>query len=1106
MKYQQSIASKSIIVQLHTYIVAIIACVLGGCQDSNDQSYLQLNENELCFTEKLISISKNGNKYYIGTESSGNIYVYSPEKNNLIDTLSIDCGRIYKVKEAGNENTFFVGTQNMGLKYAHKERNGNKLVIDTPFKIKGKEDRYSCYDIYFDDDVIYAMTSHGIFRVLLSDTILHDVYADFVNGTPKPLVASNMIKVGGDLFAATAEGLKRITPKDNYSYLTETILHKNVSFVEYHNNYIYALADSLYKISPQSLAIIDTFGLSAPSKIYYYSDSINYFLSDNNIILVHDNILQKHEPSQQKIVKPRRKLYVDGHNIISNSKEYSLLIADNALWQVGHHLPSVFGEVKNDGIKLTCTDGKSVYFLIGKKIYKLETGSVASEYLELKDKGDIRLMECSPDGNFLYYVNDDNEVFRQSLNTSWYQFWQTSPEYIGNTKKEITAMIIHQSVQEGANYGVILGIRDGIICMYNETKKDTIKLKTKPGIDSIPYIRRFASREADYYVPTMNEGLFFGKGKELEILNYTKNLQFIRDVAYSTQDSFPHFLTNKQIFIGNERIEKNINYGSRLLLSGNELYIPGEVGGVRVLDICPGEARLNDTILFSDIVFRPESSLELNGIVYLGGQSGVIALSPQDDNGNYPYRYIKFEDKKVISRQSLTLVACLIAISLAIFVIIWIREKATTFKRRKRKIRKQAEALKGWKDEVDDEDLAQQIHAFVQRAFGKITQNNIENLEYESESITSKTIGFLREKGYKLEDNLSNFKEQKKLKDNILDLIATYKKKANSNKSLIEDIDVNTVDASQLKLVEEKYRELIKTEDIMTSYRLVFEWKDSSVKYTLIEEMRQKEISNKKNVQIISDSIGDILEKRKDSSQTKIEKLNSILTKWQGKFIQEMKDHINKKIGSIQLLSLNDDDTEIANRLLANFEQLKNTVDSLGKNDANELFSLIEKIIVNDGRLLMIEQMIEIRKKLNDYKTEDRKDLLSLIEKFYTPRICYWVDKDVYKQLIDITYNEKESPKRMTGTKDNKIQFSFVLLAVVMAKKEIPAVDSCTIFLGEKSDKKTSDRVNNIVTKWINSSYVKELSANIQNENNPLYSSVTAFYLNKAGLAINANN
>lgn len=171
--------------------LCVVVFLFSCCQDKTEESNLLLNENEICFNEKLVSITKNGGKYYIGTESSGRIYVYLPEKNSIIDTLNIDCGRIYQVKQTNEANTFYVGTQNMGLKKTRKA--GKSLKIDTSYVIRGKGNRFSCYDVFIDEDAVYAMTSHGIFKVGKSDT-LDVVYAHYENGHPDPFVANNMVK------------------------------------------------------------------------------------------------------------------------------------------------------------------------------------------------------------------------------------------------------------------------------------------------------------------------------------------------------------------------------------------------------------------------------------------------------------------------------------------------------------------------------------------------------------------------------------------------------------------------------------------------------------------------------------------------------------------------------------------------------------------------------------------------------------------------------------------------------------------------------------------------------------------------------------------------
>ena len=644
----------------------IVLFLFFGCQARNEESNLLLNENETCFNEKLVSITKNGDKYYIGTESSGRIYVYLPEKNSLIDTLNIDCGRIYQVKQTNDADTFFVGTQNMGLKKTHQR--GDSLITDITYKIKGKGDRYSCYDIFFDCDTVYAMTSHGIFSVGESYTLDSIFTHTDPNGVPNPLVANNMVKPNSYLFAATDSGVVVIKNHEVVDTIAVKIKIKNVA---YHDSFIYALGDCLYKVDPGSRKVVDTFKLKAPAKYYFYADSIHHFLSDSYIVLAHDSVL--HKPEQHKKVNTRRKLSLEGHNVIADGKEYSLLVAENALWQMGHHYPSVFGNLKKEGgVKLACTDGKSAYFLVGKKVYKLGANNVAEEVLELKENGEIRLMECNLNGDSIYYVNNGDSVFRQSLK-------QGNPELIGKSDKEITAMCVHNSVGNG----VILGVRDGLLYMEKQKIPEPITLEMNNGNkDTIPYIRRFAVTESNYYVPTMNEGIFFGKGKSLTFLGDTRSIQSIRDVVCPNPDNAAilFWLTNKYLYLSRNDSVPNINYGSRLFVShldtGMVVCIPGEIRGMRVLRLNENHSILKDTILFSDMAYRPESSLMLNDTLYLGGQSGVIAFSNEDvkktfkEKKSLKYHYVEFKDKE--ERQSFVIYLSFLAV-LIIVIICYVR-------------------------------------------------------------------------------------------------------------------------------------------------------------------------------------------------------------------------------------------------------------------------------------------------------------------------------------------------------------------------------------------------------------------------------------------------
>lgn len=616
----------------------IIILLLYSCSRKNPEPIL--TGAEISFKEKLASISQNGNIYYLGAESSGHIYEYSVEKNAVVKTYNIDCGRIYHVKQSlKSHDTLWVGTQNMGLRKVYKH--GDSLIVSNVYTISGKDTRYSCYETFIDTigNRVYAMTSHGIFYVASYSDWLQPVYVEHEKGkTPEPMVAANMVECGNYLYVSTAKGIIRIDRKKGEK---DSIILKDrkVNNINYHNGFLYALTDNiLFKCSSDG-ELTDSIFLKRPAKKYYYSCNIHYFLSDNYIVMAQDSNFRN--PELYKYVPLHKDLAIKGHNIVADSKDFILMITDKAVLQIGHHLPSVFGEIKEGGAKLACSSGETIYFLVGKKIYKMESGSnTANEVLELKEKGDVRFIECSSDGHSLYFANNHDEIFRCDLDMSWWELWKPSEKYIGKSPKEITAICCSPSVP-----GLIVGIRDGLICVNEKGEIDTIELYyNDKDVCTIPYISRFAIQRVDssYMVPTMNDGLFYGKGMRLQLLKDTQDLQFIRDVAYSSDSTKPYILTNKCIYhICKDSILQNNNYSSRILTSDSSFYFPGEIAGVRRIQLDNNGIIASDTILFPDISFKTESSLSLNGSIYLGGSSCVLVLN---ESNNVSWKSVRFED------------------------------------------------------------------------------------------------------------------------------------------------------------------------------------------------------------------------------------------------------------------------------------------------------------------------------------------------------------------------------------------------------------------------------------------------------------------------------
>ena len=1053
--------------------------LFSSSQDKTEESELLLGENEICFNEKLVSITKNGENYYIGTESSGRIYVYSPEENRVIDTLNIDCGRIYQVKQINETDSFYVGTQNMGLKKTRKV--GKSLKIDTSYVIRGKGNRFSCYDVFMDEDTVYAMTSHGIFVVEESDTLKRIFPNPDKNGVPDPLVANNMVKADGYLFAATDTGLVTIKNKK----VDKIVVREKIKNVACHDNFVYALGGSLYKIDPANLNI-DIVKLKAPAKYYFHADGIHHFLSESYMVLAHDSVL--HKPEQHKQVTTRRKLSIAGHNVIADGKEYSLLVTESALWQVGHHYPSVFGNLKKEGgVKLACTDGKSAYFLVGKKLYKLGANNVAKEMLELKENGEIKLMECSLDS--IYYVNSDNEVLRQGIETPWYKFWLDEPDSIGNSKKEITAMCIY------SNPGVVLGVRDGLIRMNKPNMVNTIVLRTHEpeGIDSIPYIRRFYVKDS-IYVPTMNEGLFKGKGDTLDIVKETEKLQFIRDVA--RQDCFLYLLTNRYLFLGKDSTDNNRylflgndstdnkNHGSRLLVSRDMIYIPGEVRGVRAIRVSKDNTIQSDSILFPDISFRAESSCVLNNTVYLGGASGVIALNSTNGDANN----VKFVDRTPFSVILLLFSLSLLAIIFCF--VLWLRERTITIH------------WKNFHKESLESKIGRLKESKVYNLLDSSYQSKIDNLENDVNKLH--VVG--RKEKKKNSKEISSRLDELTigitllLKDFLSFLKEKYVKLACDNESLLFDKkhkDGN-YDFKLLASLISEYEKQIRIEEDIAWYKLIL-----GEKLNMITTMEYKPIPDELS-QI--EDIRCILNKENYDSQNKLSELELKLSEGKHDILQKIECHVEERMEKLKKIRNNDNYCDVDNEILTHiqffYKQIKDKIPSKSEIEIKDLFGLIKDTTLNDGKLEMVTQLMNIRDIVKDEKLnkKDKTDLETTIKKFYIPTLAFHIDLDVYEHLLESTINDKGNPPKGIKGNFDSIQPSFFILAIAMAKSIMP--DKCKYYFEDKKDSTTISRGKGFANRWVNCSYIKNHEKRTEEPNSPNDKSVATYYLKK--IAVNA--
>jgi hypothetical protein len=257
----------------------------------------------------------------------------------------------------------------------------------------------------------------------------------------------------------------------------------------------------------------------------------------------------------------------------------------------------------------------------------------------------------------------------------------------------------------------------------------------------------------------MNGGILYGSGKELRYHEESRSIQFIRDVVCpdSAQAANLFWLTNKYLYLSGDDSIINRNYGSRLFVfswnSGNVVCIPGELGGVRVLKLNKKDSILKDTILFSDMAFRPESSLRLKDTLFLGGQSGIIAFKAKgifDENNSLKYHYVEFKDKE--ERQSFAIYLSFLA-ALIIVIIYYVRYrvhkvKIKEIKRKRDKLNSILEGNAGAAEKFNDKfkSINEKINkfqlylAFVKEKRMDEISNDLDNLDKEVHEFQNEKI------------------------------------------------------------------------------------------------------------------------------------------------------------------------------------------------------------------------------------------------------------------------------------------------------------------------------------------------------------------------------
>lgn len=936
-------------IMLFTIVFFLVA--LSSCTEEKPSS--SLTENEFFFREKLATISKDETRqhiYYIGTED-GLVYVYNSESNH-IDTLFTAFDRIYKVVRdtiGGKEPSYWVGTRNMGLCLCALI--SDSLVLRQQYIIpsEGKESKFSTYDIVVLSSGVFAATSHGLFEVDEHSNILSPIYI-----TPQdtvtcrrlsPVVYNQMVYEKNEryLYCASVQGLKKINLNNGD---TTTCIPGLVKSISVHGEGIYALTennehkDSLKVYCISSETICSAYPLSKLAKQYYFDaiDSIHYFINDNYVELVEDRNIDN--LSEHKVIPLHNPIRATTcRNVIVNDSMHrqSLMVTPHTLSLVAHHqnVFNSYGIVSN-----ACVDGKYIYYLIGKRLYRQDISlRISMEACEIKEleTSDVNFMEVK-DG-ILYYANSNDELFSAKLYDSYFfnRILSSGEKAKVKFEKAITAI-------GKDNASIYIGIRDGLRSM-----SDNI-INIDPVQD--PFVTAFSLiPDCDSILfSTLNDGIYIGK-ERFQLISGTKNIQFIRDLTVN-EDTL-YFLNNRHLYKQYSDslyipIRKAQGYNRLFIVDRHHVYGLGDYGITNLMD---------GTRFFDDIQFNPKACIQVGDRIFLGCAQGVYivdTLSYDVNGGEIGFQTVTFKNALTLSYIGLAVI-CLL---LLIFVVgLWIRDRYKLSQR----------ALFAYRDRlVDDISELQHIEEFLP-------------LEARVEvSILNERIAAINIA--KKKEALNSMKDcRKSLKGMTSKAASSLVLKLQEQKDRIDELKINGHDI--LNNIDRAVKEhtLSALSDQIEATKLWIEKAEQlRMKYNCLHDAidRIPEISfitDEVKTTIESDAMIDVklsLIKQKLTELDKSDYLGSILS-----YITTKEEECTNKLHDT-------DQTTIHYTALCMIrdEYQKIRTDTEHHSD---LFKLLLQLGESDMHLIMVTCLMSIKKLIQQYQTDSKKlkDIESLIDK-----------------------------------------------------------------------------------------------------------------------------
>ena len=596
---------------LHCILFLFISALLISCHEKKVEG--NLGEMESYFEEPLTSISSEGDSaFWIGSET-GDIW-YLKQCSSQVYTIEAD--RVYKVVtdsvlSAGKIKMCWIGAHNSGLqKWKLTE---NQSTLTEKYAIPNKGYNYSVYDILLTKNDIYVATSQGLYTKSSKDDkglrLVYPLENSKTASIGEPFIVNNIcLYENRYLLCSTQDGilnLDLLSNKINIYHSGEQIYSLSV-----HEDEICVLASGHFYIEDIKGNVIHETELHFSPRLYYRLGDVHYFFSESHLFLSDDlnSFLD---------IPLRRKVPQHCNNVVATDVQnsFTYLVTDHALWNIPFHL-SAFNA--NGEIIASCSDENNIYYLnTNNELYRQSIGeSVASKIFEFPSNEIVSGLMSDED--YIYYITNQHILKKIKVNSGYVnnEFFSSS-EILYKSPTKITAFCLKPG---SYGSGIYLGIQDDLVYIDVDGKSTLIEALHNRYITSFYYF----SYSDKLYIATLNDGVYYGSGEHFQVVDGSDECKFIRDISVADgHNPLLMILTNHYLQCKELNDSVALKGYNRLLKVNDSIFYALPEFGLEKYVINHGKIEKRG-LYFQDICFNPKASLVLNDTLYLGSSIGVM--------------------------------------------------------------------------------------------------------------------------------------------------------------------------------------------------------------------------------------------------------------------------------------------------------------------------------------------------------------------------------------------------------------------------------------------------------------------------------------------------